>query len=82
MWVLHESIVGVFGEASSTLARLLLHVHASVWKHITEDVLKDRPKWDSFGIAEPTSTEKLHNFVVLEELFNRTRNLGFVFGIE
>jgi glutamate-5-semialdehyde dehydrogenase len=25
MWVLHESIVGVFGEARSTLARLLLH---------------------------------------------------------
>ncbi|ABJ58872.1 hypothetical protein LBUL_1355 [Lactobacillus delbrueckii subsp. bulgaricus ATCC BAA-365] len=31
----------------------------------------------SSGLAEPTSTEKLHNFVVLEELFNRTRNLGF-----
>ena len=38
MWVLHESIVGVFGEASSTLVILLLHVHASVSKHITEDV--------------------------------------------
>ena len=82
MWVLHESVIGVLGETSVELSRLLLHVQASVSEYVTEDVRKDLPQGDSFGLSKPTSAEKAHNLVVLKEFFNRIRNLVFIFSIE
>lgn len=54
-------------------------VHTCPWKHIIEDVWKDRPKWDSFDLVEPTSTREVYNFQSWRT-FQQNENLGFVFG--